>query len=848
MKKFLYLTFLCGLSYGPGFAQLARNSASQLPPNFQSDRQAAYNNMPNPDVTFQQYYQNEQARFYHEDALRLNPGLRYRPWPSRPSMCGNGDFEAGLDPNEWQGGYGYVDGSGNVLYGSFASGISSGMIGDFNAHHTPTDIGTDPYVPINTTAPTGSNHAVRLGNAASQNGSELISKTFIVPADKSIVSFWYALVLENPNDHIPIAQPAFRVRVLDAAGNVLPGLVDLGNGSDIAISDATNPFFMSANGPSGIIAYRDWSCASINLTRFIGQEVTVQFVTNDCAMGAHFGYAYIDDFCGSCSSNPYNMSLASSICGSRSQVCINYQLPAQGSLTGSVNIDLNIYQNGNLLTTLNSGTLSNGTNYCFDFTASAIPGMDPSLGGFDYTAVGNFTIGSTALSPFYLFAPPDGAIPGQNNDCSFSQQCCPGKNLIENGDFEAGNTGFDADFTYQSTVAANSVWISEYAVLTDPEAQTVASTWSPICPANGRHLVVNGATGQISGGYRKAWQQKIEVKPGTYKFCGDFKALQACAFNVRGPRILFTAASGSITESTRVTIQPTAGACNWKRVERIITVPDDANSLVITISLSEALEGDGNDLAMDNFSLVKMEPVPDTDVTFGITPFNFNGGYYNLAATPDQALTGGCSHYWEVHEVDPANNYALIPGTGAINPFSWMSQSPNSFTGYVGSSVLSGTAPGLFDMRKTYMIVYGRSCSCASRTLRYVIYGPVNSINAGTRDDTPQIIRSGVLDATGQRPAASTERAERPASPNSALIRIFPNPTTGRVTIRKTAADGDYMVKVSNSLGQVVKTVSLKKADMEAEFSLAGVSPGNYIVHVVSADGTIIQSEKIAKL
>ncbi len=149
-------------------------------------------------------------------------------------------------------------------------------------------------------------------------------------------------------------------------------------------------------------------------------------------------------------------------------------------------------------------------------------------------------------------------------------------------------------------------------------------------------------------------------------------------------------------------------------------------------------------------------------------------------------------------------------------------------------------------MRKTYRIAYGRTCSCLSLTRRYVLYGPVLSRNAAQRDDVhPQVLGSGVLDDAAQQPAASTEQA---AGISLAPIRIFPNPTNGSVTVQKTAAGADYVVKVSNSLGQVVKTLTIKKNDLEAEFSLAGVSPGNYIVHVVAPDGTIIHSEKIAKL
>lgn len=841
MKKLFTLTILCCLLFRPGFAQLARNAGSQLPSNFQSTEQQAYNRFHNPDITFQQFLINEEARFYHEDALRLDSSLRYRPFPPRPSMCGNGDFEIGLDPNEWQGGYGFVDASGTILYGGFANGIVDGLITDNTAHQTVVSVGADPNAPIHTTAPTGSTHAIRLGNAANGNGAELLSKTFVVPSNNSIVSFWYALVLEDPL-HNRNEQPAFRVNVLDASGSPIPGLVDLGNGSDVATSDANNPFFISYTGSAGLIAYRDWSCASINLTRFIGQQVTVQFVTNDCTQGGHYGYAYIDDFCGSCSSNAYNLSLANTVCGSRSQVCINYQLPMQGSQVGAVNIDLNIYQNGNLLTTLNSGTLNSGSGYCFAFAPSSIPGFDPALGGFDYTAVGHFTIGSVTLSPFYLFAPPDGSVPGLNNDCSFVQQCCPGRNLIENGDFESGNGGFASDFIYQPVISANSVWISEYSILNDAEAQTVASTWNPDCPSSGHHLIVNGATGQ-STGYRKAWEQVIIVAPETtYKFCGDIKLLPACAFNVKAPRINLTINDGIQSITTRITLSPTSGSCNWQKIERVITVPAGSNALTITISLSEALVGDGNDVAMDNFSLVKMDAVPASQLDFGLTPYNFNGWNYNVTANPSFVLPGGCTNYWEVAEVDPNAGYAVIGGTSVINPTAWTPLTTNTFIGYNGTNSLSGNAPGVFDMRKTYRFVYGRSCTCSSLSKRFIIYGPIASraSEQSTRSDL-QVLASGMLEGEADQSMMGAKAEERN------MFKIFPNPTSSKITVEKFTTDADYEIKVFNILGQLVKTIPIKIADTKVEFSVAALTPGNYVVHVVSTKGVIIHSEKITK-
>jgi hypothetical protein len=42
------------------------------------------------------------------------------------------------------------------------------------------------------------------------------------------------------------------------------------------------------------IVYRNWSTVSVDLSAYIGQQVTLEFRTGDCALGRHYGYAYLD--------------------------------------------------------------------------------------------------------------------------------------------------------------------------------------------------------------------------------------------------------------------------------------------------------------------------------------------------------------------------------------------------------------------------------------------------------------------------------------------------------------------------------------------------------------------------
>src|SRR5205823_13528813 len=90
----------------------------------------------------------------------------------------------------------------------------------------------------------------------------------------------------------------------------------------------------------------------------------------------------------------------------------------------TVTITLDIYQNGTLLTSLTSPVLSSGSSYCFNVSPASIPGINASLGGFDFVATGHFAIGTTTLGSIKVGTPPDGLKPGKNNDYQIACRSC----------------------------------------------------------------------------------------------------------------------------------------------------------------------------------------------------------------------------------------------------------------------------------------------------------------------------------------------------------------------------------------------------------------------------------------
>lgn len=432
---FIRLTFLIA-----AILFMSVNGYSQTgDPQALKEAKEFYGKIKNPEISFDIFFKQYSEFYKKKSSISRRVGVgsldacaKVRPY------CTNGDFESGLDQNQWSGAYGYwyggliVDPASSYL----TSGFASGPINSDGSHHTivnKTD-GMDPNVSIPVVPANGGNSALRLGNQVWGYGAEIIAKTIVVDASETILNFWYAVVFEDPN-HSYQEQPAFSVRAYDCAtGAEIPNVCNLGNGSNIVVSDAANPFFQSARG--GTIAYRDWSRAQVNLSAHVGKTVTVVFTNKDCAQGGHFGYTYLDNlFSSKCPPPPPppgggNIWIDSAKTDSCAigEICLKYELPfivQNGTkVNGLAKIALNIYQNNVLVNTLNSPEINSynaDSSYCFSINPSSL-GINTILGAFDYSVTGNFIHTGYPLSPTIIGDPPSGQKAGANNDYLF---ICP---------------------------------------------------------------------------------------------------------------------------------------------------------------------------------------------------------------------------------------------------------------------------------------------------------------------------------------------------------------------------------------------------------------------------------------
>lgn len=614
------------------------------------------------------------------------------------------------------------------------------------AHFTVVNTANDPMLGalLKTTAPIPSNNrAIRMGNMCIKDGGERLEKSFVVQPGQTTLSFWYAAVMQNPN-HELLAQPGFAAYLFANGVNISNKIdIDPANAGvqNFLAANASNSFFTpykynssaySSTNPWDML-YRPWTYVSVDLSAHIGQTVTVVFVNRDCLHAGDFAYAYIDGFCATGQGNPTGWAEFakddSKDCGTDGKVCIKYTVPRiQSPATGVTNfgtatISLQRYQNGVPVgAPISSGVLSKDGVFCFP-ASKLMTGIN---GDFDWTAVVNYTPPagvSATISPTVIGKQGDGNIAGQNNDFKkeCKNNCCGvGKNYVVNGDFSNGTKVLKTEYDIGEELFPGNVF-----VINGEKAEKICGNWSVRGHAGGKcedpndpFLMVNGLTSQQNSNPKSVWMQQVKIDgEGEYEFCAYFKDMKQCCFNQQ-PKITLKAAIMGKEVTQTATISTTTKPCDWKLVSTKITVPAGVSIVGLEILLDESVNGDGNDLAIDDISLTKKEPVAASFLTTNpqLTE-NSTGNKFTIKTNTPLPPNPDCKTIWKAVEFKRDANGMLIKDTnGELVPDmstykEWINPvSPFIFPGY------NSTFPsaGVFDSAKLYRITYGVECECSS--------------------------------------------------------------------------------------------------------------------------------------
>lgn len=234
------------------------------------------------------------------------------------SSCTNSDFELG-NFTGWTGELGSccpIATTPSVI----VSGRHTIMTG------TARDPNTCNTVPV--VAP-GGTYSARLGNAINGRQAEKLTYTIpVVDASNALFIYKYAVVLQDPS-HTAVDQPRFELKILNASGQVIDPVC----GYYLVVADDNIPGFQTCGG----VVYKNWTTVGIDLTPYIGQQISMVFATGDCDLGGHYGYAYLDAYCTALRINT-NFCVGSSSVTLSAPVGFSY-LWSNGATTPSITIN-----------------------------------------------------------------------------------------------------------------------------------------------------------------------------------------------------------------------------------------------------------------------------------------------------------------------------------------------------------------------------------------------------------------------------------------------------------------------------------------------------------------------------
>lgn len=262
--------------------------------------------------------------------------------------------------------------------------------------------------------------------------------------------------------------------------------------------------------------------------------------------------------------------------------------------------------------------------------------------------------------------------------------CCPlgttpGPELVQNGNFESGNTGFTNSYIY--IAPGIQMPVGRYSVLNASEVYTANNQWActdhTASSPTGKMLVVDGFGGPI------AWQQPVSVTAGTrYVFSAWFNNLVRPPKDFADPQVVLFVDNTQIAGPLTLPEIPD----RWVQLCDSFYAPVTGTVMLSIQMLSTATIG--NDVAIDDVSFRACAPLPSC-----ICPPNaYTNMSYKQSSGPNVPISCGEVAIWQCQFpvfnlggdfMCQGNNCPAMP-----NMF-WTLTHPN--LGQVDSDVMSGT-------------------------------------------------------------------------------------------------------------------------------------------------------------
>jgi gliding motility-associated-like protein len=199
---------------------------------------------------------------------------------------------------------------------------------------------------------------------------------------------------------------------------------------------------------------------------------------------------------------------------------------------------------------------------------------------------------------FYTFFILEVIFQNSYANCPDSLLCGTlGNELVTNGNFNAGNTGFTSAYTYDDTSNVSILLEGHYAVMTDPNPIHSSFRGIDHTTGNGNFMIVNGATGTNLS----VWCQDIAVTPNTdYLFSAWVTSLYPGS-----PAKLQFSINGLNLDTGFVA--PELADSSW---QQYCTKWNSGARTSVTICIvNQNINSGGNDFGLDDISFKEILPI-----------------------------------------------------------------------------------------------------------------------------------------------------------------------------------------------------------------------------------------------
>jgi hypothetical protein len=279
--------------------------------------------------------------------------------------------------------------------------------------------------------------------------------------------------------------------------------------------------------------------------------------------------------------------------------------------------------------------------------------------------------------------------------CSGSASIGVATELVTNGSFSAGNTGFSTTYTFQADIAGQSELIPEGTYAIVPDANLVHPSFFGTERNNGTGniMVINGSPALGAN----IWNQNnVAIQPNTTYY---FSAWAMSVVNGNNAVLRFSINGNQVGTTAFLPngYSSTSGPYNWVRFYGTWNSGPETEADLSIVNLNTVLGG--NDFALDDISFGTLAPI-------------------SLTSTP-QANAGG-----SICVGEPLTLQANI--VGGASPFIYAWSGPNSFSSSTANPTVSASATAALNGTYNLLVTDAFGCTVSSTISATVNAAPAN--------------------------------------------------------------------------------------------------------------------------